>query len=106
MKVDTILAAGEWPALPDEARRLEEAGYDAAWTAEVNHDPFLPLAVVAGATSRIALGTSIAVAFARSPMTTAYTANDLQAASRGRFMLGLGSRTGRLASSSPRSAPP
>jgi probable F420-dependent oxidoreductase len=92
MKVDTILAAGEWPALPGEARRLEEAGYDAAWTAEVSHDPFLPLAVVAGATSRISLGTSIAVAFARSPMTTAYTANDLQAASRGRFMLGLGSQ--------------
>ncbi len=92
MKVDTILAAGEWPSLPDEARRLEEAGYDAAWTAEVSHDPFLPLAVVAGATSRISLGTSIAVAFARSPMTTAYTANDLQAASRGRFMLGLGSQ--------------
>jgi probable F420-dependent oxidoreductase len=92
MKVDTILAAGEWSSLPDEARRLEEAGYDAAWTAEVSHDPFLPLAVVAGATSRISLGTSIAVAFARSPMTTAYTANDLQAASRGRFMLGLGSQ--------------
>jgi probable F420-dependent oxidoreductase len=92
VKVDTILASGEWPRLPDEARRLEEAGYDAAWTAEVSHDPFLPLAVAAGATSRISLGTSIAVAFARSPMTTAYTANDLQAASRGRFMLGLGSQ--------------
>jgi probable F420-dependent oxidoreductase len=92
VKVDTILAADEWPLLPDEARRLEEAGYDAAWTAEVSHDPFLPLAVAAGATSRISLGTSIAVAFARSPMTTAYTANDLQAASRGRFMLGLGSQ--------------
>ena len=92
MKVDTILAAGDWPELPGEARRLEEAGYDAAWTAEVSHDPFLPLAVVAGATSRMSLGTSIAVAFARSPMTTAYTANDLQAASRGRFILGLGSQ--------------
>jgi alkanesulfonate monooxygenase SsuD/methylene tetrahydromethanopterin reductase-like flavin-dependent oxidoreductase (luciferase family) len=92
MKVDTILAADEWSSLPDEARRLEEAGYDAAWTAEVSHDPFLPLAVVAGATSRISLGTSIAVAFARSPMTTAYTANDLRAASGGRFMLGLGSQ--------------
>jgi alkanesulfonate monooxygenase SsuD/methylene tetrahydromethanopterin reductase-like flavin-dependent oxidoreductase (luciferase family) len=76
MKVDTILAAGDWQALPGEARRLEEAGYDAAWTAEVSHDPFLPLAVVAGATARMSLGTLIAVAFARSPMTTAYIAND------------------------------
>ena len=92
MKVDTNLGASDWATLPDEARRLEAAGYDGAWTAEVAHDPFLPLAVAAGATSRISLGTSIAVAFARSPMTTAYVANDLQAASRGRFILGLGSQ--------------
>jgi alkanesulfonate monooxygenase SsuD/methylene tetrahydromethanopterin reductase-like flavin-dependent oxidoreductase (luciferase family) len=92
MKVDTHLAVGEWADLPDEARRLEAAGYDGAWTAEVSHDPFLPLAVAAGATSRIDLGPSIAVAFARSPMTTAYVANDLQAAARGRFILGLGSQ--------------
>jgi probable F420-dependent oxidoreductase len=92
MKVDTILASDDWAALPDEARRLEEAGYDGAWTAEISHDPFLPLGVAAGATSRIGLGTSIAVAFARSPMTTAYVANDLQAASQGRFILGLGSQ--------------
>ena len=92
MKVDTILSAAEWAALPQQARRLEEAGYDAVWTAEVSHDPFLPLGVVAAATTRIAMGTAIAVAFARSPMTTAYIANDLQAVSRGRFILGLGSQ--------------
>lgn len=92
MKVDASLTAAEWTALPDEARRLEAAGYDGAWTAEVSHDPFLPLAVAAGATSRMSLGTAIAVAFARSPMTMAYVANDLQAASRGRFILGLGSQ--------------
>jgi probable F420-dependent oxidoreductase len=92
LKVDTILPAVSWAALPDEARRLEEAGYDAAWTAEVSHDPFLPLGVAATATSRLTLGTSIAVAFARSPMNTAYIANDLQAASGGRFILGLGSQ--------------
>jgi probable F420-dependent oxidoreductase len=92
MKIDTGLAVGDWAGLPGEARRLEEAGYDGAWTAEVAHDPFLPLAVAAAATSRITLGTSIAVAFARSPMNTAYIANDLQAVSGGRFILGLGSQ--------------
>jgi probable F420-dependent oxidoreductase len=92
MKVDTALGAVGWTDLPQEARRLEEAGYDGAWTAEVSHDPFLPLGVAAAATSRISLGTSIAVAFARSPMNTAYLANDLQAASQGRFILGLGSQ--------------
>ena len=114
MKVDTILSAGEWPALPDEARRIEEAGYGAVWTAEVSHDPFLPLGVVAAATTRMSMGTSIAVAFARSPMTTAYIANDLQAVSQGRFIsstvlilsvLGLASGTGRTCSPRAPSAP-
>src|ERR1700744_3264745 len=92
MKIDTRLAARDGAALPGAGRQLEEAGYDGAWTAEVAHDPFLPLAVAATATARITLGTSIAVAFARSPMNTAYIANDLQAGSHGRFILGLGSQ--------------
>lgn len=74
------------------ARSLEADGYDAAWAGEVNQDPFLPLAVAAEVTDRIELGTSIAVAFARSPMALAYTANDLQRHSGGRLLLGLGSQ--------------
>ncbi|MFZ2176790.1 MAG: LLM class flavin-dependent oxidoreductase [Rhodococcus sp. (in: high G+C Gram-positive bacteria)] len=66
-------------------------GFDAATAAEINQDPFLPLVLVAAdATSTIELSTSIAVAFARSPMTLAYAANDLQRFSGGRFMSGLG----------------
>ena len=74
------------------ARALEDAGYAGAWTAETNHDPFFPLLMAAGATTTLELGTSIAVAFARNPMTLANTAWDLQAYSRGRFVLGLGSQ--------------
>ena len=74
------------------AQQLEAAGYDGAWTSETNHDPFLPLATAAGATGRIQLGTNIAVAFARNPMTTAHLAWDLQLLSGGRFILGLGSQ--------------
>jgi probable F420-dependent oxidoreductase len=74
------------------ARGAEDSGYNGAFTGEVSNDPFLPLAVAAAATERITLGTSIAVAFARSPMALAYTAYDLQRFSRGRFMLGLGSQ--------------
>ena len=74
------------------ARALEDAGYAGAWTAETNHDPFFPLLMAAGATTTLELGTSIAVAFARNPMTLASTAWDLQAYSRGRFVLGLGSQ--------------
>lgn len=76
----------------DAARRAAAAGYDGFWTAEASHDPFLPLAVAAAAAVDIRLGTSIAVAFARSPMTLAHTAWDLAAVSGGRFVLGLGTQ--------------
>ena len=75
-----------------DAQKAEAAGYDAVWTAETSHDPFLPLVLAAEHTENLGLGTSIAVAFARNPMTTANTAWDLSGYSRGRFMLGLGSQ--------------
>jgi probable F420-dependent oxidoreductase len=74
------------------ARDAEAAGYAGVWTAETSHDPFLPLLLAAEHTETLELGTSIAVAFARSPMTLANTAWDLQAFSKGRFILGLGSQ--------------
>ncbi|GAB2871459.1 TIGR03617 family F420-dependent LLM class oxidoreductase [Lentzea nigeriaca] len=74
------------------AKRAEDRGYDGFWLAETKHDPFLALAGAAAATERIELGTAIAVAFARNPMTIATTANDLQLLSEGRFNLGLGSQ--------------
>ena len=58
----------------------------------MRHDPFVGLAVAATATERIELGTSIALAFARNPMTTAALADDLQALSGGRLLLGLGTQ--------------
>jgi alkanesulfonate monooxygenase SsuD/methylene tetrahydromethanopterin reductase-like flavin-dependent oxidoreductase (luciferase family) len=76
----------------EAASRLERRGYDCCWTAEVNHDPFLPLVLAAEHTTAIELGTSIAVAFARNPMTVANVGWDLQAYSNGRFILGLGSQ--------------
>ncbi len=76
----------------ETAKLAERVGYDGIWSAEVAHDPFLPLALAAEHTERIDLGTGIAVAFARNPMTLATVANDLQTLSRGRFMLGLGSQ--------------
>lgn len=79
-------------AVVDRAREAEAAGYDGIWSAETSHDPFLPLVLAAAHTERIQVGTGIAVAFARNPMTLATTANDLQAMARGRFMLGLGSQ--------------
>jgi probable F420-dependent oxidoreductase len=82
----------EMEHIASAAKAQEAAGYDGVWVAETSHDPFLPLAIAAEHTERIQLGTSIAVAFARSPMTLAATANDLQRFSKGRFILGLGSQ--------------
>src|SRR5438046_9304898 len=79
-------------SIADYARKVEALGYDCLWSAETQHDPFLPLAVAATVTSTIKLGTSIAVAFSRSPMILAHISWDLQKASDGRFILGLGSQ--------------
>jgi probable F420-dependent oxidoreductase len=92
VKVDTGIMAPSLADVGRRARELEDLGYDGLLTAETAHDPFIPLAVAAEHTERIELGTGIAVAFARTPMLTAYTANDLQRASGGRFILGLGSQ--------------
>ena len=92
MKVDTGIMAGGLEDIATKARELEELGYDGLITAETGSDPFLPLVIAAEHTKRIELGTGIAVAFARTPMLTAYTANDLQRHSKGRFFLGLGSQ--------------
>lgn len=92
MKVDGKLGAARTATVIEEARAHEKAGYDGLWSSESAHDPFLPLVLAAEHTSRIEVGTAIAVAFARSPMQLAYTAHDLAAYSDGRFVLGLGSQ--------------
>jgi probable F420-dependent oxidoreductase len=91
MNVDGVLA-GPLAGAGERARRLELVGYTGGWTAETNVDPFLPHVLAAEHTTSLELGTSIAVAFARSPMTLAQTAWDLQVQSGGRFILGLGSQ--------------
>jgi len=91
MKVDGGIAGGLDKAAAAAARQ-EARGYDGVWVAETSHDPFLPLVMAAQDTVRVDLGTSIAVAFARNPMTLAQVSWDLQAASHGRFVLGLGSQ--------------
>ncbi|MFA5564885.1 MAG: LLM class F420-dependent oxidoreductase [Acidimicrobiia bacterium] len=90
MKVDGGI--GNLTRAASEAKAAEDAGYDGIWAAETSQDPFLPLIIGAEHTSRVDLGTSIAVAFARNPMTLAQTAYDLQKFSGGRFILGLGSQ--------------
>jgi probable F420-dependent oxidoreductase len=92
MRVDAMVHGTGIAELAANAAGREAEGYDGLWTAETAHDPFLSLMPVAEHTSRVNIGTAIAVAFARSPMTMAYSAYDLQVHSGGRFLLGLGSQ--------------
>jgi probable F420-dependent oxidoreductase len=92
VKLDVGMLTHDLKSIADYARKVEALGYDCLWSAETQHDPFLPLAVAATATSRIRLGTNIATVFSRSPMVTAMIAWDLQKASGGRFTLGLGTQ--------------
>ena len=90
MKIDAGLMTTDLGGVPARAKEREEAGFDGIVTAEMSGDPFFPLLLAAEHTERIELMTSIAVAFARNPMIVANLSNDLQAFSKGRFILGLG----------------
>ncbi len=91
MKVDAGIGH-QLNKIPETVKAMEAAGYDGVRTAEMNHDPFFPLLLAAEHSERLELATSIAVAFARSPMNLANIGHDLNAYSKGRFTLGLGSQ--------------
>jgi len=96
MKIDSSFSFGDRlddiGVLQEQFRRREQLGFDGVVTAEIRNDPFVVVGLGAAVTERVELRTGIAVAFARSPMTTAYSAHDLNVYSRGRFTLGLGSQ--------------
>ena len=92
MKFDAALPPVGLKDVPAIAKAAEEIGFDALWTQETQHDPFLPCALIGEHTTRLYSGTGIAVSFARSPANIAYTAWDLAAQSGGRFLLGLGTQ--------------
>lgn len=86
---DTPLDIGRFAEL---ARVAEDVGLGAVLVEETKDDPFQLLALGATTTSRIQLGTSVAIATPRSPTVTALSAWSLQKLSGGRFLLGLGTQ--------------
>jgi probable F420-dependent oxidoreductase len=92
MKIEASLGTGNLAQIADRSRRIETLGFDRLTTSELNHDPFLPLAIAAEHTSHVGLATSVAIAFPRSPTVTAHLARDLHDYSSGRFVLGLGTQ--------------
>lgn len=91
MKVDGSITT-DLSKVAEQAKALEDAGMSAVTSSEIAHDPFFPLLVAAQNTERVQVMTSIAVAFARTPMTLANIGHDLNQCSKGRFVLGLGSQ--------------
>ena len=92
MIIDASLPPTSLAHIPSIAKAAEALGFSALWSTETMHDPFLPGALVAEHTQTLGFGTAVAIAFARSPATLAYTAWDLAQASGGRFILGLGTQ--------------
>src|SRR5437667_12057215 len=87
---------GPLQAVGPLANAIEDLGFDSVWTTETTSNPFIQAALVAQATSRVRIGTGIALAFPRSPGITAMTAVDLDELSGGRFALGLGPQVKRV----------
>ncbi|MDG6983200.1 MAG: TIGR03617 family F420-dependent LLM class oxidoreductase [Nitrososphaerota archaeon] len=92
MKIDAEVAVSDPAESAELARKAEEFGFDCFWVNETKHDPFVQLAIAASSTKKIQVGSSIAVAFSRSPTSLAYSSWDLQSLSKGRMILGLGSQ--------------
>ena len=92
MKFDVTLNTADLRAVSKLAAHAESLGVDGLWTTETSHNPFLPLTHAVASTSRLEVGTGIALAFPRSPMVTAQIAWDLAGQSDGRFILGLGTQ--------------
>ena len=95
MKVDLYLYRPALDEMPGRGRQAEQGGFDGLFVAESTGDPFQNLAVASQHTSQVTLGTSVALAFPRSPMLTAVSAWELQRATNGRHILGLGSQVRR-----------
>ncbi len=75
------------------AKEVEEHGVFAGlWVSDTSNDPFLLSTLALTGSSRLQVGTNVAVAFARSPFVVAQTAWNLAGVSGGRFMLGMGTQ--------------
>ena len=90
--IDATLPLVSLSAIPNIAQAAERLGFNTLWSTETMHDPFLPGPLILEHTHSLGFGTAVAIAFARSPATLAYTAWDLAQVSQGRFILGLGTQ--------------
>lgn len=90
MKFDVVVLSYRPTEIPALVRASESIGFDGFWVGETNADPFAALTLAAEHSTRVTIGSAIAVAFPRTPTVLAYTAHALADLSGGRFVLGLG----------------
>src|SRR5438552_13866609 len=91
-----VVVGGDLRRLGGLARQVEDAGFESVWVAETARSAVVQAALACQSTSRITVGTNIALVFPRSPTITAMSARDLAELSEGRFILGLGSQVKRI----------
>ena len=88
------VASGQWRYLGELAKAIEDAGWDYVFSPEGpgadGTDSLAASLVFASATSRVRVGTSIAIIYFRHPYLTASAANNIQELSGNRLVLGLG----------------
>ena len=87
---------GPMPMIGAMAQMVEQAGFESCWAAETTNSAFVTAQIAIQATSKIKVGTAIALAFPRSPTIAAMEAMDLDELSGGRFMIGLGTQVKRV----------
>ena len=105
MKAETLLPLGkldpglkapdtglEYGSIVSDAKLVDRLGYHSLLMEETKDDPFQILSLAASQTSEVKLGTSVAIAFTRSPFTLAQSAWTAHKISGGRFELGVGSQ--------------
>jgi alkanesulfonate monooxygenase SsuD/methylene tetrahydromethanopterin reductase-like flavin-dependent oxidoreductase (luciferase family) len=87
-------SALSWPEMHDLAQMAEGLGFDSFWRIDhpmLGHDCWTTLAAVAAMTRTIRLGTYVSCIAYRPPVLLARMATDIDAISKGRLVLGLGS---------------
>jgi alkanesulfonate monooxygenase SsuD/methylene tetrahydromethanopterin reductase-like flavin-dependent oxidoreductase (luciferase family) len=90
-----LWADGDLAFLIEAARLAEKAGFDSVWAgdsllARPRGEPITLLAGIAGATTRVALGTAVLLPLLRNPLSLAHSLATLDRIAKGRVIVGIG----------------
>jgi alkanesulfonate monooxygenase SsuD/methylene tetrahydromethanopterin reductase-like flavin-dependent oxidoreductase (luciferase family) len=90
-----LWADGDLAYVVDAARHAEQAGYDSVWAgdsllARPRGEPLTLLAAVAGATTRVTLGTAVLLPLLRHPLSLAHALSTVDRIAKGRLIVGVG----------------